>query len=657
MTRGAADRVPPQPPMSPLRPGWEHLLSSSGPFASRIAGFAPRCQQLEMAQAVARALDDYGVLVCEAGTGTGKTLAYLCPILMSGRKAIVSTGTKNLQEQLYRRDLPLVRDALGLVVSTALLKGRANYLCQQRLSASEQQPSLDPVDQAQVAAVRAWEGRTRTGDTSECTEIPEKSPVWARVTSTVDNCLGTDCPHYSECYVLKARRAAIEADVLVVNHHLFFADLALREEGFGELLPGSHAVVFDEAHQIPDIATRFFGVSVSSGQLRELARDALVAYRAEADDCASLESRAVALERAAAQLGADLKGSGHRVAWPELANSLHVERAVTELEASLAELSEALEPLAARGKALENCSRRCLDFSTRVAQLRGPATADSVQWVEVHGKGFVWHESPLEIAGVLSARIAAERRAWIFTSATLAVNECLDHFTARVGLTGHESRVWGSPFDYSHQSLCYLPSHLPDPRDPGYTNAVVGAVLPVLEASAGRAFFLFTSYAALERARRRLEALADYPLFVQGQAPRDALLRLFRETPRAVLLGTNSFWEGVDVRGDALSCVIIEKLPFASPDDPVLQARSSALRASGEDPFIQFQLPQAVLALKQGVGRLIRDQGDVGVLVLCDPRLSTRPYGKVFLRSLPPMPVTRALDDVREFFAADPRDA
>lgn len=627
------------------------LLGESGPFCSRIEGFSPRPQQQSMALAVQQALTDMDVLVCEAGTGTGKTLAYLCPVLRSGKKTIISTGTKNLQEQLFHRDLPVARDALGLVVRAALLKGRANYLCLHRLQASEHQPSLDPVDQAEVAGVRAWSGATLTGDIAECADIPENSPVWAKVTSTVENCLGTECGFYADCHVLKARRAAIEADVVVVNHHLFFADMALREEGFGELLPGAHAVIFDEAHQLPEIATRFFGISLSSGQLRELSRDVVTAYHAEAGDTPELLDSARAIEKAAGDLRRVLGTEAQRIAWRAIADEPKVHARVEALAMSLTSLADQLELVAQRAKGLDGCYRRCLDLTERLDLLQVPDSDESVRWVELYPRAFVWHQSPLEIAPLFSARMQAQRSAWIFTSATLAINDSLEHFTDRLGLGDYAGRIWGSPFDFRHQSLCYVPEGLPEPRHPEHTARVVDAALPVLEASRGRAFFLFTSHAALQRAAKRLADNSSFELLVQGSAPRDELLRLFRRTPSSVLLGTSSFWEGVDVRGDALSCVIIDKLPFAAPDDPLLQARSNALREQGKDPFRHYQLPQAVLALKQGAGRLIRDENDCGVLMLCDPRLYDRPYGRLFRDSLPPMPVTRRLEDVQRFFA------
>ena len=627
------------------------MLAADGALSHLIEGFSPRSQQQAMAEAVKRAIDGYEVLICEAGTGTGKTLAYLCPLLASGRKAIVSTGTKNLQEQLYRRDLPLAAKALQAPVRIALLKGRSNYLCQHRLGVSHHQPSLDPVEQDELARVEQWAGWTQTGDIAECTEVSENALVWPKVTSTVENCLGTQCEFFDECYVLRARRDAIEADVVVVNHHLFFADMVLREEGFGELLPGAQAVVFDEAHQLPEIATRFFGVSLSTTQLRELCRDTLAAYHTEAGDLPELPERVAAVEKSIADLRLCLGAKSKRLAWVEISASVKVQDRVDELKFSLTGLADGLEVVAERGQALASCEKRCASVIERIDLLSLTTESDSVRWLELSAHGFIWHLSPLEVSGAFSARVLAQQCAWVFTSATLAIGDSVEHFADRLGLTGYASEIWDSPFDYRHQGLCFVPQTLPEPRDPAYGIGVLEASIPVLEASRGRAFMLFTSHAALTQASVYLNDRIEFPLLVQGRAPRDELLRQFRTTANAVLLGTSSFWQGVDVRGEALSCVIIDKLPFAAPDDPLLQARLHALRRQGKEPFISYQLPQAVISLKQGAGRLIRDEGDCGVLMLCDPRLLSKSYGRVFLESLPPMPVTRDIDEVRAFLA------
>ena len=627
------------------------VLEEGGALSRLIDGFSPRAEQQAMARAVERAIEAHEVLICEAGTGTGKTLAYLCAVLGSHCKAVISTGTKNLQEQLYRKDLPLALDALGTTARVALLKGRANYLCHHRLAVSRSQPSLDSGEQADLSHIDEWTSWTPTGDIGECTQVPENAPIWQKVTSTVENCLGAECHFFEQCHVLKARRRAIEADIVVVNHHLFFADMALREEGFGELLPGVDVVVFDEAHQLPEVATRFFGVSLSATQLRELCRDASHAYYAEAGDYQEIPDAVRLLDIAVSDFRSSFDGRSGRVAWPEVSDSKKICAAADALVLGLTQLSDALSVISERGKALEGCQRRCVDLTERLIRLRVTDDQDSVQWLELNPRGFVWYSSPLEIADLFASRVAAEACAWVFTSATLAIKDSVEHFAERLGLTDYGSEIWDSPFDYRHQSLCYIPQGLPDPRDTDYVERMLEACVPVLTASRGRAFLLFTSHAALGLAHKYLQTRIDYPLFVQGTAPRDELLRQFRDSPNPVLLGTSSFWEGVDVRGEALSCVIIDKLPFAAPGDPLLQARLNAIREQGKDPFMSYQLPQAVIALKQGAGRLIRDEGDCGVLMLCDSRLVSKSYGRIFLHSLPDMPVTRSLDEVRDFLA------
>lgn len=626
-------------------------LSGEGPLKDCVEGYHGRPQQQEMAAAIARTLDENGVLICEAGTGTGKTFAYLVAAVLSGRKVIVSTGTKNLQEQLFHRDLPRVRDALAVPLESALLKGRANYLCLQRLDVhAATAGDLEPAIASDLAVIREWAGRTEAGDRAELVEVPESALAWRLATSTTDNCLGGECPRYDDCHVLKARRAAQDADIVVVNHHLLFADLAIRQEGFGELLPGADAVVVDEAHQIPELATRLFGVSLASGQVTELARDARAAYAAEAGDVLEFPPLTQQLEIALRDFVDCVTGKAPRVPWDQLRAQPRVLDATEALQRALARVAEGLDAMAERGRALSAVARRSRELGTKLAMLSGPSDAQSVRWLEVESRSLRWHASPLDVAEPFSAWVREQGGAWVMTSATLAVGGHIEPFASRLGLEDARMRVWESPFDFTRQALCYLPVGLPEPRDQGYLDAVVAAIVPVLKASEGRAFVLFTSHRALRRAAEALDAQLDFALLVQGTAPRDELLRRFRTTPRAVLLGTASFWEGVDVRGEALSCVIIDKLPFAPPDDPINEARARAMKASGRDPFMEYQLPQAVIALKQGVGRLIRDARDRGVVVLCDPRLLSRAYGRVFIDSLPPMPICRDIDDVVDFF-------
>ncbi|MEW6354150.1 MAG: ATP-dependent DNA helicase [Pseudomonadota bacterium] len=630
------------------------LLGPEGPLASRIAGFAPRAAQRQMAEAVAQALADGDILITEAGTGTGKTYAYLVPALLAGKKVIISTGTKTLQDQLFHRDLPVVRDALGAPVTVALLKGRANYLCLHRLALSESEGRFHTrAETQQLVEIRAWAERTVSGDIAELTGIPEDAPIWPHVTSTADNCLGAECPSYSDCHVLKARRAAQQADVLVINHHLLFADMALREEGFGELLPGADALILDEAHQLPDTAANFFGLSLSSRQLLEFARDTVDEHIKEAGDMPELGVAAQRVEKATRDLRLALGVDVRRAAWSEVADNPEVGAALQHLQEQLEYVARMLEPVAARGKGLENCWKRSLDLQERLARLTGVAPDDTIHWFETYTRAFTLNLTPLDIADTFHNHVHAKKRAWIFTSATLTVGDSFAHFAARMGLPDAAAQRWESPFDFARLALLYAPQNMPDPMSPHYHAAVVKAALPVLEASGGRAFLLFTSHRALQQAAVELQDKIAYPLLVQGTAPRRELLEQFRKLGNAVLLGTSSFWEGVDVRGPALSCVIIDKLPFASPGDPLLQARIEALRARGANPFADFQLPHAVIALKQGVGRLIRDAHDRGVLMLCDPRLLSKSYGRVFLDSLPPMMRTRKLEDVQRFFTKE----
>ncbi len=626
------------------------LLGAAGPLAGVLEGFSPRAQQQAMSEAVAKALNEGEALVVEAGTGVGKTFAYLAPALVFGGKVLVSTGTKNLQDQLFQKDLPLLKRALGMNTRTALLKGRANYLCVHRLRNTLREGRLRTPQLARdLQAIEAWAGVTRSGDIAELPDVAEDSELWSRVTSTTDNCLGSECPDFQECHLVKARRAAQEADLVVINHHLFFADLALKEEGFGELLPSANAIILDEAHQLPEIASVFFGTSLGGRQLLELSRDVTAEQLNEAPDMPVLRDAAASLEKATRDFRLALGGAGQREPWLNIRHKPAVAEALDRLAGALETLAHELEAAEARGKGLESCLRRAELARERLLRMTEPQ-AGAVQWYETFTRTFALNLTPLDIAGIFQARVDAHPCAWVFTSATLAVGEDFAHFTERLGLEEAEKLRLDSPFDYAHNALMYLPEGLPEPNQSHYTSAVVEAALPVIEASGGRCFMLFTSHRALREAAELLSHKTAFPLLVQGSVSRRELLERFRELGDAILLGTSSFWEGVDVRGEALSLVIIDKLPFASPGDPVLQARVSAIREAGGNPFMDFQLPQAVITLKQGVGRLIRDERDQGVLMLCDPRLRSKHYGRQFLQSLPPIPQTSALSRVQAFF-------
>jgi ATP-dependent DNA helicase DinG len=629
------------------------LLGPDGPLARQVPGFAPRLPQQRMAQAVEDILETGGALIVEAGTGTGKTFAYLIPALQSGARVIISTGTRHLQDQLFHQDLPVVQRALHSRVQVALLKGRSNYLCPYRLQAVEDSSRLASREQvADLRRIQDWTRHTRRGDIAEIATVPETSPLWPRVTSTADNCLGQKCPRLDDCFFAKARVEAQAADLLVINHYLFCADLAMRDaHGFAELLPGVDAFILDEAHQLPEIVSQFFGKSLSGRQLLELARDTVVEQAKDASDFPALRQRAEALEPAVLALRQTLGAAERRALWREASEQAAVREAVADLIGVLEPLREALKEGAKRGKGLENCQRRGEELAQRLLLLTGEnANPDQVRWFETWGRSFTLTETPLDVAPLFRGRMAAQPSAWIFTSATLAVGQNFTHFAIRLGIPDYAGLRLDSPFDFPRNTLLYHPPALPDPGSPGYTVALLEAMLPVLDASQGRAFLLFTSYRALREAAEWLAGRLDYPLLTQGDLPKAALLAQFRSLGNAVLLGTASFWEGVDVRGKALSCVIIDRLPFAAPTDPVVQARIEALRRRGEDPFLGYQLPQAVITLKQGAGRLIRDVHDRGVLALGDPRLLSKSYGRVFLDSLPPMPKTRNLDRVRAFF-------
>ena len=631
----------------------EEVFAPEGALASAIPGYRERPDQVSMAQAIGAAIDTIAVLVAEAGTGTGKSFAYLVPALLSGGKVIVSTGTKTLQDQLYDRDLPAVRAALTSGATAALLKGRSNYVCLYRLRrAVAEQRASSTEEAAQLARIERFAATTVSGDRADLAEVPEDAPIWSLATSTRDNCLGQGCPDYGDCFVMRARRNALAADVVVINHHLFFADVVLRDEGVTELLPACNTVIFDEAHQLPETARLFFGESLTTSQLIELSRDARVELRSAGGASPELEALANRLERATRDLRLSLGDAPSRFAWPQAMRLAGFPEALVKLRSALKMLDAALAAQAERSEGLGACSRRAANAYGVLRRLMETDAHEDVRWAEAVGQTVQLHVTPLHSGELFRRQMDDHPRAWIFTSATLAVGEDFGHFTRELGVPEAETRRWESPFRFAEQALLFLPPGLPsDPNDPAFTDAVVEAAWPVLEASGGRAFLLFTTLRALRRAHELLRGRLPYPLLVQGTGSRSELLARFRSLGNGVLLGSASFWEGVDVRGEALSLVVIDKLPFAPPDDPVLAARIDALKATGRNPFKELQLPQAVLQLKQGAGRLIRDEGDRGVLMLCDPRLVSRPYGARILASLPPMKPTRSLEEVRAFFA------
>ncbi len=641
------------PPALPGQPAVS-ALSAEGVLAQMIDGFAPRAVQQQMAAAVARAIADNAELVVEAGTGTGKTFAYLVPAILCGQRVIVSTGTKALQDQLFDRDLPRVVKALGRGIKTALLKGRANYLCRFRLERTQGEAGfLSRPQIGELNRIAAWSKRTQSGDRSELDSVPEDAPIWARVTSTSENCLGQECPMFQDCHVVQARRAAQEADLVVVNHHLLFADLALKRDGFGEILPGAAVFILDEAHQIPELAGQFFGETLSTRQLQELVGDAQREVALVSGSRVALNEIGPGVEQLLRELRLAVDSAPARGAWPPLRDHPQVAPLLARLRTAIGALAEALSALAESSEALAALAARAELLQERARLLTADAPERHVLWYETSERHFSVTATPLDVAEPLREFRSRQPAAWIFTSATLAVGGRFDHYTRAMGLDHAETLALPSPFDFATQSLCYLPGGLPAPNTPQHTPALIAAVRSVLAASAGRAFLLFTSHRALRLAAELL-ANDPWPLFVQGTAPRSALLEGFRRSGNGVLLGAASFWEGVDVRGDALSVVVIDKLPFAAPDDPVLEARIKDCREQGGNPFGELQIPAAAIALKQGVGRLIRDVADRGVLVLGDPRLTQMGYGRIFLNSLPPIPRTHAIEDVQAFFAAGP---
>ncbi|SFC21438.1 ATP-dependent DNA helicase [Massilia yuzhufengensis] len=670
-----ADPVDPATPSAPgdvlpaaVRPAGKYddeldrLFGPGGPLAPAVGTFKPRQSQTEMAKAVAHSISEQKVLMAEAGTGTGKTFAYLVPALLWGGKTIISTGTKNLQDQLFLRDIPTIRAALRAPVSVALLKGRSNYVCHFHLERTLNNGRLTSRDDVgHLREISRFIKMTSSGDKAELAKVPETATVWNLVTSTRDTCMGAECQYYQDCFVMKARREAQQADVVVVNHHLFFADVALKDTGVAELLPSANTIIFDEAHQLPDTATLFFGQSISTSQVLELCRDVLAEGLAHArgPDWGKVVS---VVEKAARDLRLTFPEGGTRLSLPQILPTSAFFPALDKLKEELAGMIVVLEEHAARAETVEAVRVRAKEIAAsfdawKADPKKGKVVEgdQAVLWVEAFSSSLQLHKTPLSIAPIFSNQREGVPRSWIFTSATLAVKNDFKHFSEQMGLTGEPAMTWPSPFNYGEQGLLYVPTGLPEPNSMHYTDAVVDTALPVIEAAGGRTFFLCTTIRAVNKVAERLrqefaDRGLDFPLFVQGERGRTELLDSFRNAGNAVLVGSQSFWEGVDVRGEALSLVIIDKLPFAPPDDPVLAARIEVMEKQGMNGFMHHQLPEAIITLKQGAGRLIRDVDDRGVLMICDPRLITKPYGRRIWQSLPPFKRTRVQADVIEFF-------
>ncbi|WDZ98443.1 ATP-dependent DNA helicase [Herbaspirillum sp. WKF16] len=659
------------------------MFGAGGPLGGAVGSYRPRHSQTAMAKAIASAIANQGTLIAEAGTGTGKTFAYLVPALLWGGKVIVSTGTKTLQDQLYNRDIPTVRRALHAPVSVALLKGRSNYVCHFHLERTLQNGRLTArEDVGYLREISRFVKTTSSGDKAELTKVPETAPVWNLVTSTRDTCFGSECQYYQDCFVMKARKEAQQADVVVVNHHLFFADVALKDTGIAELLPSANTVIFDEAHQLPETATLFFGETVSTSQVLELCRDVLAEGLSHARDGADWPRVVAPVERAARDLRLAFPEDSVRLALNQIAPSAAFFPALDTLKDCMDDMIAVLEKQAERAESIQQCRDRANEILRQLETWNAPeapagksakppakalaAEKDGqdpapeekpfyVLWVEAFSSSLQLHRTPLSIAPIFNKQREGTPRSWIFTSATLAVKRDFNHYAAQMGLWNAPAHSWPSPFNYAEQGLLYVPQNLPQPNSFEYTDAVIDAALPTIEAAGGRCFFLCTTLRAVNRAAERLRAEFEarglgFPLFVQGEAGRTELLDRFRAAGNGVLIGSQSFWEGVDVRGDALSLVIIDKLPFSPPDDPVLAARISEMEKQGLNGFVHHQLPSAIINLKQGAGRLIRDEGDRGVLMICDPRIITKNYGRRIWQSLPPFKRTRELSLVQEFF-------
>jgi ATP-dependent DNA helicase DinG len=634
----------------------EDILGTAGPFARHLAGFRPRKPQVRMAAAVAQSLAAREPLIVEAGTGTGKTFAYLVPALLAGLRVLISTGTRTLQDQLYAKDVPLVASAIGTPAKVALLKGRSNYLCLYRLKREVAQGALEGIAKPDplLAKLESWSTITRTGDLAEVPGINDAHPLWPRVTSTRDNCLGQRCSDYANCHVVNARREAQAADLVIVNHHLLLADLALKEDGFGDILGTADAVILDEAHQIPDLATQFFGASVSSRQIEHVLMEGRAALLRAGGSLGDIGEAARVVEAAVSSVLASLPRQATRLRWEEA--SVDLESANLAVVSALRDYAAALGD-ASREPAVEAVVTRTTELAASLERITLCGDDEGARTVETTGRSFTLGLLPFDISARFQSMMQARPAAWIFTSATLSVpssaGDDFSHFASRLGLQDARSLRIASPFDYETQAMLYLPTGIPEPSSSGYVEAVIEASVPLLEASGGGAFILFTSHRALSQGaallRARWDGAAEVPILVQGEGPRERLLRDFREHGNAVLLGTASFWEGVDVKGEALRLVIIEKLPFASPDDPLTKARIEYLQRRGENAFRDYQLPEAVLALKQGVGRLIRSETDQGMIVICDPRLLGKGYGRVFRASLPEMPATQSREDALRF--------
>ncbi|MDO4435724.1 MAG: ATP-dependent DNA helicase [Cardiobacteriaceae bacterium] len=659
----------------------EKWFSQNGLLSQHLEGYQPRPAQETLTHAIENAIEKKQTLIAEAGTGTGKTFAYLLPAFTNSPKTLISTATKTLQEQIFTRDLPFIKKALRSPKTVALLKGRNSYLCNQRYETYLSEMPLTPEEQRFRKAIEAFADKTLDGDLAMLQGVPEDSPLFSAITSTRDNCLGRDCPLYEECYLQQARQRAKEADIVVVNHHLLMADLALKQRGFADILPDVGLFIIDEAHHLPDIATQFLGKQFSHRQLHHFCQDLDEALIEDAPDALDTRQRHKALweqsQKILTHFPSRLEQEQNRLDWETLLPQSALWQDVLELYQQMLALHQSLRLHTERSRTLAHLSERLIEILITLYGFLPPELAqptdfeipetdddeattkrfesasllreDWALWFEVSKQNYAFCAAPIRVAHSLSPWINREESVWCFLSATLAVNHSFQHYAHTLGIHDYQSLQLDSPFNYKHQALLYHPEHLPDPKAKDYTEALMQAVLPVLELTQGRALLLFTSYRALNEAAEILKS-SPFTLLIQGSQSKSKLLETFKKTPKALLLATASFWEGVDIRGEALVCVVIDKLPFTTPNDPLTQARHQELEKQGLSPFIHDTLPKAIISLKQGVGRLIRDQHDYGVLILGDPRLLQKSYGQTFLNSLPPMVRTQKFELVQRFF-------
>jgi ATP-dependent DNA helicase DinG len=629
------------------------FFAEDGPLASVISDYQLRQQQLDLSVAIEQAIESRTALIAEAGTGTGKTFAYLVPAIQSQQKVIISTGTKNLQEQLFKRDLPLVKELINKQKDTALLKGRSNYLCLHRARLNEiSQRGIEKETLLEFKMVQKWSLGTKTGDMSDLKNLKEDAKVLPMVTSTIDNCLGKDCSYYDDCFLVKARQKAMQADVVIVNHHLFFADLALKEQGFGELIPAADCIIFDEAHLVPDIASEYFGENFSTRQLSEQLKDLIKIQKISVKDANQLSEFADKCIYAVSDLRMQFPNDSERGNWLGAMKRVPVAEQITQLLSFLGNLLEVGKVHDGRDKDLDALLEK---IKTNTERLRLFTFSDHKEvslWFETTKYHLTLHLTPLSIAKQFSKVMNEREASWVFTSATLAINGEFSHFQKLMGLQDTESLCFDSPFDYQKQAMLCVPRYLPEPSSKKIKQALVDTAITLIKAAKGRSFILFTSHYMMREVSNLVKDLIDTPVYVQGERSKAAILEDYLSDTQSVLFATGAFWEGVDVKGDDLLCVMIDKLPFASPDDPLLKARLDDCQKQGGSPFFDIQIPQAVIALKQGAGRLIRDFEDRGVLVICDNRLVTKPYASTFLASLPNMRKTRDLKTVQAFLAS-----